>query len=89
MSSFTKPFWRGSLKAAKLGPDHTANLRLTNVNGHPVFVVHREATAPAEYHETYAHLIYVISGEATVVVGGELAFRPGHLIGSRWTVENR
>jgi quercetin dioxygenase-like cupin family protein len=57
---------------ARLGPDHTANLRLTDINGHPVFVVHREATAPAEFHETLSHLIYVISGEATLVVGGEL-----------------
>jgi quercetin dioxygenase-like cupin family protein len=57
---------------AKLGRDHTANLRLTDINGHPVFVVHREATAPAEFHETLSHLIYVISGEATLVVGGKL-----------------
>ena len=57
---------------SRLGPDHTANLRLTDVNGHPVFVVHREGTAPAEFHETLSHLIYVISGEAMLVVGGKL-----------------
>ncbi len=57
---------------ARLGPDHTANLRLTDISGHPVFVAHREATAPAEFHETLSHLIYVISGEATLVVGGKL-----------------
>ena len=57
---------------SKLGPDHTSNMRLTDVNGHAVFIVHREATAPAEFHDTLSHLIYVISGEATVVVGGKL-----------------
>lgn len=57
---------------SRLGPDHTAALRLTDANGHPVFVVHREATAPAEFHEKLSHLIYVISGEATLVVGGKL-----------------
>lgn len=57
----------------KLGPDGTASLRLKDISGHPVVVVHREATAPAEFHETYSHLIYVISGEATLVVGGELS----------------
>lgn len=57
---------------SKLGPDRTANLRLKDINGHPVVVVHREATAPAEFHETYSHLIYVISGESTLVAGGEL-----------------
>lgn len=30
---------------SRLGPDQTASLRVTDVNGHPVFVVHREATA--------------------------------------------
>lgn len=58
---------------SRLGPDRTAMLRLTDANGHPVFVVHREATAPAEFHETLSHLIYVISGEATLVVGGKLS----------------
>ena len=58
---------------SKLGPDHTADLRVTDANGHPVVVVHREATAPAEFHETLGHLIYVISGEATLVVGGKMS----------------
>jgi quercetin dioxygenase-like cupin family protein len=30
-------------------------------------------TGPAEYHENYGHLIYVISGQATLVAGGELS----------------
>jgi len=37
---------------SRLGPDHTANLRLTDINGHAVFVVHRQATAPVEFHDT-------------------------------------
>ena len=58
---------------SQVRPDHSALQRLTDVAGHPVYIVHREGTAPAEYHETLAHLIYVISGEATLVVGGKLA----------------
>ncbi|SRR5579883_1245052 len=55
------------------GPDHSANLLLTQDKDHPVLIVHREATVPAEFHETLGHLIYVISGEATLVVGGKMA----------------
>jgi len=58
---------------AKLGlSSHTANLQLKAINGHPVFIVHKIAGGGAELHETLGHLIYVISGEATVVVGGQL-----------------
>lgn len=57
---------------AKLDGDHSANQRLPDYGGFAVFVVHREGTGPAEAHETVAHLTYVISGEATLVVGGAM-----------------
>jgi hypothetical protein len=57
---------------AKLGPDKTANQQLPDYEGHSVFVVHREATALAEGHPSIAHIIYVISGEADLVVGGKM-----------------
>jgi quercetin dioxygenase-like cupin family protein len=57
---------------AKLDAEHTANQRLPDYEGHAVFVVHREGTGPVEAHRTIAHLIYVISGEATLVVGGTM-----------------
>ena len=54
-------------------PGANPYFRLKDINGHPAVIVHREMTGSAEYHEKYGHLIYVISGEATVVVGGELS----------------
>ena len=53
-------------------PGANPYVRLKDINGHPAVVVHRGMTGPAEYHENYGHLIYVISGQAMVVVGGEL-----------------
>jgi mannose-6-phosphate isomerase-like protein (cupin superfamily) len=59
---------------SKINQDHTANERLPDYEGHAVFVVHREGTGLAEIHETLAHMIYVISGEAVVVVGGTMSY---------------
>jgi mannose-6-phosphate isomerase-like protein (cupin superfamily) len=70
---------------AKLSQDHSANERLPDYEGHAVFAVHREGTGLAEAHEMVAHMIYVISGEATIVVGGTMANKkataPGHTSG--------
>src|SRR6516165_12434520 len=57
---------------AKLDQNHTANERLPDLEGHNVLVVHREGTGLAEIHETAADFVYVISGEASVVVGGTM-----------------
>jgi hypothetical protein len=57
---------------AKLDADHTANQQLPDYEGHSVFVVHREGTGPAEGHVTIGHMIYIISGEADLVVGGTM-----------------
>lgn len=56
----------------KVDADHTANQQLADYEGHSVFVVHREGTGPAEAHVTIGHIIYVISGEADLVVGGTM-----------------
>jgi len=57
---------------AKLDQTHSANERLPDLEGHTVLVVHREGTGLAETHEMAADFIYVISGEASVVVGGTM-----------------
>jgi uncharacterized RmlC-like cupin family protein len=57
---------------AKLGADHMAYQQIRDYGGHSVLVVHREGTGPAEAHVTIAHIIYVISGEANLVVGGTM-----------------
>src|SRR3954468_4304088 len=56
----------------KVGPDHTANERLPDLDGHAVFVVHRDGTGLAEAHDTVTHIIYVFSGAANLVVGGRM-----------------
>jgi hypothetical protein len=55
---------------SKLNQNHTALERLPDYEGHTAYVVHREGTGLAEAHKTMGHMIYVISGEAVVVVGG-------------------
>jgi quercetin dioxygenase-like cupin family protein len=57
---------------SKLDQYHSANERLPDLEGHTVLVVHREGTGQAETHEMAADFIYVISGEADVVVGGTM-----------------
>jgi mannose-6-phosphate isomerase-like protein (cupin superfamily) len=52
--------------------NHTANKRLPDAAGHAVFVVHRDGTGLPEAHDTTAHMVYVISGEAIAVLGGNL-----------------
>jgi len=75
---------------AKLDQNHNANERLPDLEGHTVLVVHREGTGLAETHETAADFVYVISGEATVVVGGTMVdgktTGPGEIRGASVTV---
>ena len=56
----------------KLDQYHNSNQRLPDLEGHTVLVVHREGTGLAETHEMAADFVYVISGEASVVVGGTM-----------------
>jgi mannose-6-phosphate isomerase-like protein (cupin superfamily) len=57
---------------AKLDENHNATERLPDLEGHTALMVHREGTGQAEIHEMAADFVYVISGEATVVVGGTM-----------------
>src|SRR5215467_1119390 len=56
----------------KLDPNHVANERLPDMEGHTVLMIHREGTGQAEIHDNAADFVYVISGEADVVVGGTM-----------------
>ncbi|MBV8841545.1 MAG: hypothetical protein JO307_01930 [Bryobacterales bacterium] len=56
----------------KVDQNHTSSERLPDLEGHTVLIVHREGTGQAETHETQADFVYVISGEANVVVGGTM-----------------
>ena len=57
---------------AKLDQYHVANQRLPDMEGHTVLVIRREGTGQAETHEKAADFVYVISGEANLVVGGTM-----------------
>jgi uncharacterized RmlC-like cupin family protein len=55
-------------------------------DNHGLVITHRDKTGAAEVHENQTDVIVVQSGEATLVVGGELidskTTRPGELQGS-------
>ena len=46
--------------------------RLGDFGNHQAWVAHREGNGLAEIHQNWADLMFVISGEATLVLGGEI-----------------
>jgi mannose-6-phosphate isomerase-like protein (cupin superfamily) len=58
--------------APKMNAGKVATLRLQTFGNHFAMVAHREGDGEAEVHETQADIFVVQSGEATLVVGGEV-----------------
>ncbi len=58
--------------APKMSDKKVATQALGNYANYTFSVAHREGTGEAEYHATQADVFFVQSGEATLVVGGEL-----------------
>lgn len=58
--------------APKMNEKKLASQSLASYGNYTFNVAHREATGEAEYHATQADVFFVQSGEATLVVGGEL-----------------
>jgi len=58
--------------APKTSDKKLASQSLADYGNYTFNVAHREATGEAEYHATQADVFIVQSGEATLVVGGEL-----------------
>jgi mannose-6-phosphate isomerase-like protein (cupin superfamily) len=60
--------------------------QLADFGNHTAWVAHREADGLAEIHEQWADLMFVVSGEATLLVGGEIpdgkVSSPGEIRGS-------
>jgi mannose-6-phosphate isomerase-like protein (cupin superfamily) len=56
----------------KMTEKKLASQSLANYGNYTFNVAHREATGEAEYHATQADVFFVQTGEATLVVGGEL-----------------
>jgi mannose-6-phosphate isomerase-like protein (cupin superfamily) len=58
--------------ARELDAEQEASERLGSYGNHIMGIAHREGTGKAELHETQNDVFVVLSGEATLVVGGTL-----------------
>jgi len=58
--------------APKINDKKVATQAIANYGNYSFMVAHREGSGEAEYHATQADVFVVESGEATLVVGGEL-----------------
>ena len=58
--------------APKMNEKKVATQTVANYGNYSFMVAHREGSGEAEYHATQADIFFVQSGEATLIVGGEL-----------------
>ena len=58
--------------APKMSDKKVATQTVANFGNYSFMVAHREGSGEAEYHATQADIFFVQSGEATLLVGGEL-----------------
>ena len=58
--------------APKVNDKKVATQTVANYGNYSFMVAHREGSGEAEYHATQADIFFVQSGEATLIVGGEL-----------------
>ena len=56
----------------KLGPTKGATQQLIDFGTHLTMMAHRQTDGEAEIHEGVTDVFYVLSGEATLVVGGKV-----------------
>lgn len=56
----------------ELDEERSASEVLGQYGNHHVEIAHREATGNAELHETQNDVFFIVSGEATLVLGGKL-----------------
>jgi mannose-6-phosphate isomerase-like protein (cupin superfamily) len=72
--------------AQKLGPTKAATQQLIDFGTHLTMMAYRETDGEAEVHEGVSDIFYVISGDATLVVGGKAiglkSTGPGELRGT-------
>jgi mannose-6-phosphate isomerase-like protein (cupin superfamily) len=62
----------GQKLAPKMNAGKVATERLATWGNHFAMIAHREGDGESELHETQADVFFVQSGEATLVVGGEV-----------------
>jgi mannose-6-phosphate isomerase-like protein (cupin superfamily) len=58
--------------APKMSDKKVATQTVASFGNYSFMVAHREGSGEAEYHATQADIFFVQSGEATLIVGGEL-----------------
>lgn len=62
----------GKSLSAKMSADKVASESLAKYGNHLTMIAHREGDGAAEYHAKQADLFVVQSGDATLIVGGEV-----------------
>ena len=68
---FTGAQFKAKLDAAKMD-DHKVRQDRTNWGNHGLLAIRREGDGEAEIHETQVDVIFVRSGEGTLIVGGTM-----------------
>jgi mannose-6-phosphate isomerase-like protein (cupin superfamily) len=80
---------KASINAAKLDEHKASSYRLGVWGDQSIMLLHREGDAESEVHETRVHIITVIAGEGTLVLGGTIvgghATRSGEIRGTGLT----
>jgi hypothetical protein len=70
-----------------VGPDHSSRETLADYKSHRFRMLYRDADGNPEQHDTIIDIVYVKSGEGTLVLGGTMAGRrttgPGESVGTR------
>jgi mannose-6-phosphate isomerase-like protein (cupin superfamily) len=70
-----------------LGEDHSSRETLADYQSHRFRMLYRDADGNPEQHDTIVDIVYVKSGEGTLVLGGTMAGRrttgPGESVGTR------
>ena len=62
----------GKKLAPKMNAGKVAAEQLAKFGNHSTMIAHREGDGEAELHQTQADVFFVQSGEATLIVGGEV-----------------
>ena len=63
---------RGEALARKLSDQKAASETLATEGNRGFVVAHREGSGEAEWHEKQADVMFIVSGEATIVYGGTI-----------------
>jgi mannose-6-phosphate isomerase-like protein (cupin superfamily) len=73
--------------STKVGPDHSARMTLADFGDHRFRMLYRDADGNPEQHDAIVDIVFVQSGDGTLVLGGTMAGRrattAGEWVGTR------